>query len=328
VTSGPGSGSLLRMTVPVTPEVSPEVSKVTRDLGEPPAWFRAALAAPVSTGTVTVDGAAIAYRVWGAESASGLVLVHGGAAHARWWDHIGPLLAHDRRVVALDLSGHGDSGRRDRYSLDGWAHEVLAVARATGVTDPPIIVGHSMGGFVALRAAGLFGVDLEGIVVIDSPVQDITPEEQAAREERAFGPLRVYPTREAAIARFHPMPDQPTLPYVLQHVASTSIRAVDGGWSWKFDPAVFARSRGALTLLRHLDCRVALFFAEHGIVPPKTTELMYDKLGQLAPVIEIPAAGHHVMLDQPIALVTGIRTLLSDWDHSLPARPAAAEPTR
>jgi hypothetical protein len=31
-----------------------------------------------------------------------------------------------------------------------------------------------------------------------------------------------------------------------------------------------------------------------------------------------------VMLDQPIALVTGIRTLLSDWDHSLPARPSAA----
>jgi pimeloyl-ACP methyl ester carboxylesterase len=303
-----------------------EVSGVTPELAKPPEWFSAALAAPVSTGTVTVDGAAIAYRAWGAESASAIVLVHGGAAHARWWDHIGPLLAHDRRVVALDLSGHGDSARREHYSLDGWAHEVLAVARAAGSTNPPIIVGHSMGGFVALRAAGLFGADLEGIVVIDSPVQDVTPEEQAAREARAFGPLRVYPTREAAIARFHPMPDQPSLPYILEHVASTSVRAVDGGWSWKFDPAVFGRNRGAPALLRHLDCRVALFVAEHGIVPPKTTELMYDKLGQLAPVIQIPAAGHHVMLDQPIAVVTGIRTLLSDWDHSLPARPVSAEP--
>ncbi len=299
-------------------------ASVARDLGEPPAWFSAALAAPVSTGTVMVDGTPIAYRTWGEASSDGLVLVHGGAAHARWWDHIAPLLAHDRRVVALDLSGHGDSGRRDRYSLDGWAHEAMAVAQAAGITEPPIIAGHSMGGFVALRAAGLFGADLEGIVVIDSPVQDITPEEQAARESRAFGPLRVYPSREAAIARFHPMPDQPTLPYVLDHVARTSIRAVDGGWSWKFDPAVFARSRATLILLRQLDCRVALFFAEHGIVPPKTTELMYDKLGQRAPVIEIPAAGHHVMLDQPVALVTGIRTLLSDWDHSLPARSGSA----
>jgi pimeloyl-ACP methyl ester carboxylesterase len=300
------------MTVSVTPE-----------LGDSPAWFRAALATPAAAATVTVDGAAISYRAWGGENPSGLVLVHGGAAHARWWDHIAPLLSSDRRVVALDLSGHGDSGRRDRYSLDGWAHEVMAVAAAAGITDPPIIAGHSMGGFVALRTAGLFGAALEGIAVIDSPVRDITPEQQAAREERAFGPLRVYPTREAAIARFHPMPDQPALPYILEHVASTSIRAVEGGWSWKFDPAVFARSQGALTLLRQLDCRVALFFAEHGIVPPDTTELMYDKLGQRAPVIEIPAAGHHVMLDQPIALVTGIRTLLSDWEHSLPTGPAS-----
>lgn len=294
----------------------------TSELTEPPAWFSAALASAGSLGTVAVAGTTIAYRTWGAASANGIVLVHGGAAHARWWDHIAPLLATGRRVAALDLSGHGDSGRRDSYSLDGWAHDVMAVAADAGITDPPVIIGHSMGGFVALKAAGLFGPDLEGIVVIDSPVQDLTPEQQAAREARAFGPLRIYPTREAAIGRFHPIPDQPTLPYILSHVASTSIRAVDGGWSWKFDPAVFGRSMGTPTLLRQLDCRVALFHAEHGIVPPQTTELMYDKLGQLAPVIEIPAAGHHVMLDQPIALVTGIRTLLSDWDHSLPGRPS------
>jgi len=45
---------------------------------------------------------------------------------------------------------------------------------------------------------------------------------------------------------------------------------------------------------------------------------MYDKLGRRAPLIQIPAAGHHVMLDHPIALVTGLRTLLADWEHSLP----------
>jgi pimeloyl-ACP methyl ester carboxylesterase len=305
------------------PAPSPGLTDVT-EAGQAaaPVWFTAALAAPVQTGTVRVDGTDIAYRAFGDNLTSGLVLVHGGAAHARWWDHIAPLLAADRRVVAVDLSGHGDSGRRDRYSLDGWAREVVAVAEAAGIVGPPVIAGHSMGGFVALRAAGMYGTQLEGIVVIDSPVREFTPEDQAARQGRAFGPLRVYPTRAAAIARFRPMPDQPTLPYVREHVAATSVRAVDGGWSWKFDPAVFGRAQGTPTLLRQLDCRVALFHAENGIVPPQTTELMYDSLGQLAPVIEIPAAGHHVMLDQPIALVTGIRTLLADWDHSSPARPS------
>jgi pimeloyl-ACP methyl ester carboxylesterase len=294
---------------------------MTPEQQQPPQWFTAALASPVQAGTIEVLGTPIAYRAFGDQGAKGIVLVHGGAAHARWWDHIAPLLAEGRRVVALDLSGHGDSGRREKYTLDDWAHEVVAVATAAGITGPPVIVGHSMGGFVALRTAGLYGPELQGIVVIDSPVQDITPEQRAARESRAFGPLRVYPTAAAAIDRFHPIPDQPALPYVEAHVAATSIRAVEGGWSWKFDPAVFGRSQVTPALLHRVACRAALFHAEHGIVPPQTTELMYDKLGRLAPVIEIPAAGHHVMLDQPIALVTGIRTLLSDWDHSLPAEP-------
>lgn len=290
------------------------------ELADPPAWFTAALATQPELGSALAGGTEISYRAWGTPSGSGLILVHGGAAHARWWDHIAPLLTSGRRVLAVDLSGHGDSGRRAAYSLDGWAEEVMAVAAAGGITGQPIVIGHSMGGFVALRAAGLFGTQLEGIVVIDSPVQDLTPEDRAARQQRAFGPLRVYPTREAAVARFRPIPDQSALPYVRDHVAETSIRPVEGGWSWKFDPAVFGRAQGTPQLLRQLDCRVALFHAEHGIVPPQTSELMYDSLGQLAPLIEIPAAGHHVMLDQPIALVAALRTLLADWEHSRPAR--------
>jgi pimeloyl-ACP methyl ester carboxylesterase len=287
---------------------------------EPPPWFTAAMDAPVDQRGVDVDGATITYRAWGDRADVGIVLVHGGAAHARWWDHVGPLLDGGRRVVAIDLSGHGDSGRREEYTLDQWSKEVLTVAAAAGIVTPPTVIGHSMGGFVALRAASLYGSSLAGVVAIDSPVRDITPEERAARERRAFGPLRVYPSPEAAIARFHPIPDQPALPYIAEHIARTSIRTVEGGWSWKFDPRIFARHQLTQERLTRLDCRVALFRAEHGIVSPQLSEIMYDRLGRLAPVIEIPAAGHHIMLDQPVALVTGIRTLLSDWDHSLPAR--------
>jgi len=201
---------------------------------------------------------------------------------------------------------------------------VLAVADAAGIEGPPVVIGHSMGGFVTLRAACIYGSRLAGAVAVDSPVQDLTLEEQAAREHLAFGPLRVYPSRAAAISRFRPVPDQPVLPYIASHVAETSIRPVDGGWSWKFDPRIFSRQQPVPALLTRLDCRVALFRAEHGMVSPQMGEVMYDGLGRIAPVIEVPAAGHHVMLDQPIALVTGIRTLLSDWDHSLPAKPRPA----
>ncbi|MFZ0190853.1 MAG: alpha/beta fold hydrolase, partial [Streptosporangiaceae bacterium] len=158
-----------------------------------PAWFTAALAAPVQARRTTVEGTAIAYRAWGESADRGIVLVHGGAAHSRWWDHIGPLLAGGWRVVALDLSGHGDSGRRDSYTLDAWGREVLAVVADAGITTPPTVIGHSMGGLVTLRLATLVGSRIAGAVAIDSPVRDLTPEDRAARQRRAFGPLRVYP---------------------------------------------------------------------------------------------------------------------------------------
>ena len=290
------------------------------DPGAPPPWFAQALAVPAKRAAVDVDGTTIAYRCYGDRGEDGaILLVHGGAAHARWWDHIAPLLADGHQVIAVDLSGHGDSGRREAYTLDQWAHEVMAVAADAGFDEPPIVIGHSMGGFVTLRAASIYGARIAGAVAIDSPVRDITPEQRAARDRRAFGPLKVYPSAEAAMARFHPIPDQPALPFIVEHVARTSIREVGGGWSWKFDPRIFARHQLTPALLARLDCRVALFRAEHGIVSPQVSDVMYDRLGRLAPVIEIPAAGHHVMLDQPLALVTGLRTLLSDWDHSTPA---------
>ena len=283
-----------------------------------PGWFSAALAAAPQERTAAVEGTVIAYRAWGDPADRSIVLVHGGAAHARWWDHIGPLLANGWRVIALDLSGHGDSGRRDRYSLDTWAGEVLAVVRDAGTAASSVVIGHSMGGMVTLRLASLAGSQIAGAVAIDSPIRDKAPEDLAARQQRAFGPLRVYPSREAAIARFRPIPDQPVLAYIAEHVAATSVRPAEGGWTWKFDPRVFARDRLTPGLLTRLDCRVALFRAEHGLVTPQQGDVLYDRLGRVAPVIEIPAAGHHIMLDQPIALAAALRTLLSDWDHSIP----------
>jgi pimeloyl-ACP methyl ester carboxylesterase len=63
-------------------------------------------------------------------------------------------------------------------------------------------------------------------------------------------------------------------------------------------------------------CRVALFRAEHGLVPADMGEMIVDRLGNGVPLIEIPTAAHHVMVDHPLALVTGLRALLADWRHS------------
>src|SRR5262249_2349729 len=111
-----------------------------------PEWFRRALAVPFEEGEVVVDGATIHYLAWGVAGRRGLVFVHGGGAHAHWWTHIAATFANEFRVVAVDLSGHGDSDHRANYVPEQWAGEVLAVAAEGGISGHPVVVGHSMGG--------------------------------------------------------------------------------------------------------------------------------------------------------------------------------------
>lgn len=290
----------------------------------PPEWFSKAVGTPAEDRSVDFGPVQLHYRAWGAGPAAPVLLVHGGAAHAHWWDHVAPLLTGGRRVVALDLTGHGDSDRRDRYSLDLWAQELLAVAEAEATGSSPIVVGHSMGGAVALRAAATYGTHLEGAVVIDTPIRELTPEDEAARLRLAFGPLRTYATREEAIARFRTIPDGPTLPFIAPHIAGHSLRPVPGGWTWKFDPRVFDREPLNPDAITVVDCRAALFRAEHGLLTEAMSADVYDRMGYMAPVITVPGAGHHVMLDQPLALVTGLLTLLATWEHSTPTAAQAA----
>ena len=291
-----------------------------------PDWFRRALDVPFTDGTVTVDGAAIHFLAWGDAGRRGVVFVHGGGAHAHWWTHVAASFARDLRVVAVDLSGHGDSDHRDVYDLEQWTHEVVAASDAGGIDGSPVVVGHSMGGFVTIATAALHGDRLTGVIVCDSPVTQPDPEVDAYRLKEAFGRPRTYPSVEDALTRYRTVPPQEHyLDYVIDHVARRSLRPVDDGWQWKFDRRIFEQfsttMRGiALPYLEQVRCRFALLRSERGLVTPDIGAFMYESLGRVAPVIEIPEAGHHAMLDQPLLLLTAIRTLLADWDHSEPRR--------
>ena len=294
-----------------------------------PRWFRAALAVPFTDGHVTVAGAAVHYVAWGEPGRRGLVFVHGGGAHAHWWTHVAARFADEFRVVALDLSGHGDSDHRGEYAIGEWTEEVVAVAHAGGIAGPPVVVGHSMGGFVTITTAALHGDELAGVIVCDSPVTAPDPEVESYRLREAFGRPRTYERVEDALARFRTVPPQEHyLDFVVDHVGRRSLRRVEGGWQWKFDRRIFeqfARSmRGvALPYLPKVRCRFALLRSEFGLVTPGIGASMYEALGRVAPVIELPEAGHHAMLDEPLVLLAALRTLLADWDHSEPHRPAA-----
>ena len=284
-----------------------------------PVWFDKALAAEPEEREVVVDGTAIRYLSWGDATKPGLVFVHGGAAHAHWWSFIAPLFTSEWHAVAIHLSGMGDSGRRENYSHEMWAKEVMAVADDAGFPGPPVVVGHSLGGMVTIQTAATFGDRLAGAVIVDAPVRRPSPESEEGRSGHAFKMPGVYDAKQQAVSHFALVPRQPCEnDYIVDYIASKSVHETPDGWTWKFDPNIFDGTLVALRdQLTSVGCRVALFTGERSVVvPPDTAAYMYELMGDVSPVVEIPEAHHHLMLDQPLAFVAALRTLLADWHHS------------
>jgi len=302
------------------------VTSTVEPIASAPEWFRRALEIPCMDARAEVDGAEIHALAWGDPGRRGLVFVHGGGAHAHWWTHVAASFADEFRVLAIDLSGHGDSGHREEYALEQWTEEVVAIAAAGDIDGAPVVIGHSMGGFVTIATAARHPERLAGVIVCDSPVTEPDPEIDAYRLKGAFGRPRTYATVDEAITHFRTVPPQEHyLDYVVDHVARRSLKPLDGGWRWKFDRRIFAQFGGgirsiAYPYLSEVTCRLGLLRSECGLVTPDIGRSMYEKLGRVTPIIELPEAGHHAMLDQPLILLTGLRSLLADWDHSEPHR--------
>jgi pimeloyl-ACP methyl ester carboxylesterase len=126
-----------------------------------------ACASPASHSAVSADGVAIRYDSVG-RGEPALVFVHCWTCNRGFWDAQVAHFAPRHRVVRLDLAGHGDSGmRRGEYTIDAFADDVAAVVDALGLKRI-VLIGHSMGGPVALQAHKALGERVLGVVGVDS----------------------------------------------------------------------------------------------------------------------------------------------------------------
>lgn len=275
-----------------------------------PDWFAAAVGREGRPGAVDVAGVRVDYRAWGPVGAPVVVLVHGGAAHGGWWDHVAPLLAGGRRVVAVDLSGHGSSGAREHYDFPTWADEIVAVGAAEG-SERPFVVGHSMGAVAALTCAYLHVDRVAGTVLVDPP-EWLVVEGGLPPRRGELPPRRTHRTRELAEARFRARPPDPSrLPFVERHVAARSVHRVDGGWTWRFDHRVTLHDTFPHELWGREVGAVVVVVAERSLL---TTEQAVDLGHRLdADVVTVHDSGHHVMLDQPLALAAVVDGALAAW---------------
>ena len=273
---------------------------------ETPEWARRALNAPVQVGVVEDGGVRIAYREWpGAEP--GVLLLHGGSAHARWWDLVAPLMS-DRRVIAMDVSGHGNTGARDEYGLEHWVNEVAAVLAAR-FDVPPLLVGHSLGGGIALAGAAAFGNRVLATVSIDSVFA--RPQDAPRMPIR---PVRFTSTRDELMQRFRLIPENGVTPdWVLHYVGYHSIRWSSEGFRWKFDPRIGAIEWPEAAFSRTPPTPIVYYRCELGLADEQSARALTEAFGEEHVRLRtLPAVGHNPMLDTPRELAAELRGLLDD----------------
>jgi pimeloyl-ACP methyl ester carboxylesterase len=135
------------------------------------------------------DNVHIEYRVYG-HGDPAVMLVHGWASDANYWNaQLNALKAH-YTVVALNLAGHGASGNnRSDWSIANYAQDVAAVARQIP-NSRLVLVGHSMGGAVSLAATPLIGTRVIGVIAVEALRSVGLPALTSSEIEQRIAPFR------------------------------------------------------------------------------------------------------------------------------------------
>lgn len=237
-----------------------------------------------------------------------LVLLHGAAANVHWWDHLAPHWAARFHVVALDFRGHGDSERPEALVEGAFAHDLAALLAHLGGRDP-VLVGHSLGGRVALEHAAFAG-GVRALALLDVARGTAAPTRDFTR--RALLVRRRYRSREEAVARFRFLPPAAHACEALRRaVAEASVEEdADGRFGFKFDPRWFALASRPLPPLERIACPTLLVRGtESELLTAEGLRAFVTEIAR-AEAVEVAGAGHHVHLDRPDAVRAAVDDFL------------------
>lgn len=224
------------------------------------------------------------------------VLIHGGMCDASFWSEQIAAFASNGTVIVLDLPGHGQSGKhRQLWSISAFGDDVSRVVRACGAEEV-IVVGHSMGGVVALESARLLGPAAKGVIVVDflhdicskAPQHkpNVPPEQhgqqipEAARQQMALALRRGMFTANAG---------------GLQETIVQSLLS--------FSPEIGAALRQAVSAYSIPDGIQGISSIPLSIVQSSLRSTDVESIRQLHPnarIIRFTDAGHFVMLEKPV----------------------------
>jgi proline iminopeptidase len=270
---------------------------------------------------VDVDGPELRVGAQTLETAPVVVMVHGGPGfeHSSFKRELS-FLPNLAQVVYYDHRGMGRSDRSDpsRWNLEQWADDLDALIGSLGL-DRPVVLGHSFGGYVALKYAIEHSDRLAGLILSSAGARFVASDSVAAFL-RLAGP---QPARiaEAMFAR----PNDKTLDAYLEHclpvynrprpegtVAKLTSRDVFLHF-WDGENRTFDLRGG----LGSITCPVLVTVGDRDPItpPPRAIEVVEGLPGTDARLLLIAGAGHGVYRDVPGAFREAVTTFL----HDLPA---------
>jgi pimeloyl-ACP methyl ester carboxylesterase len=239
--------------------------------------------------STSLDGTQVAYEIHGAGSPA-FVLVHGWSCNRSYWDAQVLTLATSSAVMALDLAGHGESGReRIDWTIAAFGADVVAVVDEAALDDV-VLVGHSMGADVILEAARQLRGRVRGLVWVDqySQLKDFMSVETVSKRVAPFR-AQFAETTDAFVRRLF-LPSSP--PALVERVCAEmssaphhiALAALAATWN---------HAREVPEILSELKLPVVAINAER---PSSDLKSMND-LG--VQVIVMPEVGHFPMMERP-----------------------------
>jgi len=280
-------------------------------------WFNESLLSTPTENFVEVEGAKIHYLTWGDTKNPGLFFIHGFSANAHWWDFIAPAFIEDYCVVAIDLSGSGDSDHRETYSQEMYANEIKAVCDEMDWESADFIA-HSMGGSISLNATSIYPEIFKSLYLLDSIV--ILPPDKVRNYSSNRSMIRadfIYEDEASAIESFRLIPPQPCRnEFLLNHIAINSYKQTEEGWLLKSDGKMMKtyQSKDLTETLMAIQCPIYIVY---GLMSQIFTQEILDYtvyVGNIPPerVIGVPGTMHHLFVDDPLSVIEELKKLLGD----------------
>jgi len=257
---------------------------------------------------------------WGAPDRPQVLLLHGGNQSAHSWDLVSLSLSRRYRVLALDQRGHGDSewSRGAHYGIDEMRDDALAFMAAAGL-ERPVVIGHSMGGMVALALAHRHPEAISGLVIVD-----IGPEvgERGTRMIRDFVGKNVeFDDLEEFLDRVERYDPYRSRAHIERTVKYNLLRRADGRYVSKNDRRRYhvtgngaeTRLPGAPALADLSSLQLAVLLVRGGdsnVLEPEAADRFAAALPD-ATLTTVPGCGHNVASQNTVGFLSAVEPFLA-----------------